>query len=99
IVVYPWPNQLLNDDRESRQVAIWRDFCVKNCKQFIDAFPAFFAEKDAHQDWYDRLFINMDIHFSAGGHALMFREIADRLLPKRENAGRIERRLREADRQ
>jgi hypothetical protein len=80
IVVYPWPNQLFYDDRESQQIAIWREFCVNNCQGFINLFPAFFAEKDVHQDWYDRLFIHGDVHFSAGGHSLMSRELAKRLL-------------------
>ena len=42
--------------------------------------PAFFAEKDAHEDWYRRLFIAGDIHFSAAGNRLIFREVAKRLL-------------------
>jgi lysophospholipase L1-like esterase len=80
IAVYPWPPQLAHDDRDSRQVAIWRDFCAENCKGFIDLFPAFFAEKDAHEDWYRRLFIAGDIHFSAAGNRLIFREVAKRLM-------------------
>jgi lysophospholipase L1-like esterase len=80
IAVYPWPPQLAHDDRDSRQVAIWRDFCVENCQGFIDLFPAFFAEKDAHEDWYRRLFIAGDIHFSAAGNRLIFREVAKRLM-------------------
>jgi len=80
IAVYPWAPQLAHDDRDSRQVAIWRDFCAENCKGFIDLFPAFFAEKDAHEDWYRRLFIASDIHFSAAGNRLIFREVAKRLL-------------------
>jgi lysophospholipase L1-like esterase len=80
LVVYPWPNQIFYDDRESRQIAIWRAFCVKNCQEFINLFPAFFAEKDVHKDWYDRLYIHGDAHFSPGGHELMFRELARHLL-------------------
>src|SRR6266536_2933535 len=80
IVVYPWPNQLFYDDRESRQAAIWRKFCSKNCKEFINLFPAFFVDKDAQEDWYARLFIDGDIHFSSEGHRLMFRELAKHLL-------------------
>ena len=66
-MVYPWPMQLANDDRNSRQVAIWRELCAKNCNEFINSFPALFAEKDAHPDWYERLFNPGDVHFSAGG--------------------------------
>lgn len=81
IVVYPWPLQLAENDRNSRQAAIWRGFCARNCKAFIDLFPPFFAEKDAHADWYKRLFIYGDAHFSAAGNALVFREVAKHLLP------------------
>jgi hypothetical protein len=80
IVVYPWPLQLSMDDRNSRQAAMWREFCVKNCKNFIDLFPVFFAEKDAHPDWYKRLFIYRDSHFSVAGNRFVFGEIAKTLL-------------------
>jgi lysophospholipase L1-like esterase len=80
IVVYPWPTQLTFNDRDSRQVKIWRDFCAKNCKAFIDLFPAFFAIKDADKDWYKRLFIPGDYHFSADGNAVFYREVAKQLI-------------------
>jgi hypothetical protein len=80
IVVYPWPTQLANDDRDSRQVEIWREFCQQHCKRLINMFPAFFAEKDAHPDWYERLFIEGDIHFSTEGDKIMFRELSKHLL-------------------
>ena len=80
IAVYPWPTQLTFDDRDSRQVKIWREFCVKNCKAFIDLFPAFFAIKDADKDWRKRLFISGDYHFSADGNAVFFREVAKQLI-------------------
>jgi hypothetical protein len=71
--------QLAHDDRDDRHVAIWREFCVKNCKAFIDLFPAFFAAKDTHADWYNRFFIYGDVHFSAEGHMLVFRELSKHL--------------------
>ena len=80
IAVYPWPIQLAYEDRDSRQIAIWRDFCAKNCKEFVNIFPAFFAERDNHEDWYERLFIYGDKHFSAEGHRLIYRELAKHLL-------------------
>ena len=81
IVVYPWPLQLALDDRNSRQARIWRDFCATNCKAFIDLFPAFFAEKAAHDDWYRRLYIYGDLHPSVAGNRLMFEYLAKYLLP------------------
>jgi hypothetical protein len=80
IVVHPHPAQLAHEDRDSRQVALWRDFCVGRCKAFINLFPAFFAARDAHADWYERLFIVGDFHYSAGGNELYFRELAKHLL-------------------
>ena len=80
IVVYPWPPQLANNDGESRQVKIWQEFCERQkCKRFINLLPAFFAEKDAHSDWYERLFIEGDIHFSAEGDKIVFREVSKHL--------------------
>jgi hypothetical protein len=80
VVVYPWPFQLFRDDRQSRQVEIWRNFCAVNCKGFIDLFPAVFAVKDARSDWYEHLFIPGDIHYSPEGNRLLFRALAARLM-------------------
>jgi hypothetical protein len=80
IVVYPWPVQLARNDRDSRQVALWRDFCASNCKAFIDVLPVFLAEAQAHADWYERLFIESDDHYSPEGHKLMFDVLKRRLL-------------------
>jgi hypothetical protein len=86
VAVYPSPRQLAHNDRDSRYVAIWRDFCNGNCKEFIDLLPAFFVEKDTHDDWYDRLFIPGDWHYSAAGNRIIFRELADHLLNSRAPA-------------
>ncbi len=80
IVVYPWPVELARNDRDSRQVALWRQFCATNCKEFIDTYPAFFAAARAHADWYERFFIEGDYHFSAEGSRLMFEALKAHLL-------------------
>jgi hypothetical protein len=36
--VYPWPQQLLYNKEESRQVTIWREWCDKRCKRFLNHF-------------------------------------------------------------
>ena len=79
IVVYPWAQQLAQGDRNSPQIALWRDFCAGRCKTFIDLFPAFFAAADADRDWYEHLFILGDDHYSAEGNRFMFRELEKRL--------------------
>lgn len=80
IVVYPWAQQIAQGDRDSRQVALWRDFCPGRCKAFINLFPAFFAAADADRNWYEHLFILGDDHFSAAGNRFMFRELVRHLL-------------------
>jgi hypothetical protein len=80
IVVYPWAQQLAQGDRDSRQVALWREFCAGRCKAFINLFPAFFAATEADRDWYERLFILGDDHYSAAGNRFLFLEIARHLL-------------------
>jgi hypothetical protein len=82
VAVYPWPVQLARNDRDSRQVRLWRDFCRNNCKAFIDLFPDVFAAKDAHPDWYERYFIFGDDHYSAEGNHLLFHALEPHLLPK-----------------
>jgi hypothetical protein len=75
--VYPWPGQMKFDSVDSRQVRLWRDWCQGKCFRFIDAFPDFFAYRDAHPEtWYQDLFIAGDIHYNERGNALL----ADRLL-------------------
>ena len=80
IVVYPWAQQLAQGDRDSRQVALWREFCQGRCKAFINLFPAFFAATEADRDWYEHLFILGDDHYSAAGNRFLFLEIARHLL-------------------
>ena len=81
IVVYPWAQQIAQNDRDSKQVRLWRDFCPGHCKAFIDLFPAIFAASDADKDWYEHLYIVGDDHFSAQGNRLMFAELSKRILP------------------
>ncbi|MBR1123868.1 hypothetical protein JQ628_20235 [Bradyrhizobium lablabi] len=82
IVVYPWAQQIAQGDRNSRQVSLWREFCEGRCKAFIDLFPVFFAQADADKNWYERLYIVGDDHFSAAGNRLVFEEVAKRLFSK-----------------
>ena len=81
IVVYPWAQQIAQDDRDSRQVKLWRDFCPTRCKAFVNLFPVFFEAADRDKDWYEHLYILGDDHFSAAGNRMLFEELSKRLLP------------------
>jgi hypothetical protein len=80
IVVYPWAQQVAQGDRNSRQVALWREFCEGRCKAFINLYPVLFAASEADRKWYEHYYILGDDHFSAEGNALVFRELARHLL-------------------
>jgi hypothetical protein len=81
IVVYPWAQQIAQNDRDSRQVRLWREFCPSRCKEFIDLFPVFFAAADRDKDWYEHLYILGDDHFSAEGNRMLCEELSKHLLP------------------
>lgn len=78
IVVYPWAQQIAQGDHDSRQIALWREFCERRCKAFINLFPVFFATSEIDQNWYEKLYIVGDDHFSAAGNAMVAREVANR---------------------
>ena len=76
--VYPWPQQLQFDKRNSEHVEMWRNFCEKKCHKFIDFFPFFFdaKEKNSFIEVYKKYYFWNDVHFNKEGN----RVIAERLL-------------------
>jgi len=80
VVVYPWPAQVVHDTADSRQVLMWREWCVGKCKRFISLFPAFLAVKEQCPRsrpgcWYLDLFVFGDTHYNAAGNALVADEV------------------------
>jgi hypothetical protein len=73
--VYPWPQQLLYDDVESRQVAIWREWCKNKCRRFFDHFPTMFNYKRDHPNFLRELYIWGDVHYNAFGNELIARDL------------------------
>jgi hypothetical protein len=76
VVVYPHLAQVVHDTAESRQVRLWREWCEGKCKRFVSVFPTFYAAKDQCPPnqagcWYPALFVFGDIHYAAGGNALV----------------------------
>jgi lysophospholipase L1-like esterase len=82
VVVYPWPDQLIAGDRDSRQVSHWNAFCRRAGCTFVDAFAPFFdlVEKQGGAEAVIRgFYLAFDTHFNARGHALMAETVARRL--------------------
>jgi hypothetical protein len=76
--VYPWPQQLLYDSENSRQVKIWRDWCFGKCKKFFDHFPTFFRYKEQNPDFVRNLFIGQDVHYNARGHQVLAEDLIEK---------------------
>jgi hypothetical protein len=73
IAVYPWPQQLLKDKKDSLHVKMWRDFCIGRCSNFINMFPVFFdeMEKTSFLDVYKKYYYWNDVHFNQKGNELI----------------------------
>lgn len=80
LVVYPWPPQILQGDKDSLQVRHWRTWSARHGVRFVDAFPAFFTlpPKDA----VARYFIDGDVHFTAEGNRVLFDAVWPALRPE-----------------
>jgi hypothetical protein len=73
--VYPWPQQLLYDSEDSRQVRIWRDWCKDKCRRFFNHFPPMFAYKREHPNFLRDLFVAGDIHYNPFGNQVIARDL------------------------
>jgi hypothetical protein len=67
VVVYPWPNQIVACDRDSKQVQYWRAWAAANGSRFVDLFGEFFDGNDPVAS-IRTYYIEGDCHFNATGH-------------------------------
>lgn len=75
VVVYPWPDQIINRDLNSRQVTFWQAWAKGRNVQFVNLFPAFISDPDG-ETTIRKYFIPSDIHWNESGHRL----VAERFL-------------------
>jgi hypothetical protein len=74
IAVYPWPQQILHHDLDSRQVAIWRAFAERHGLGFINYFPDFIGSRDPVETIRE-LFMKGDSHWNVAGHQVIARRL------------------------
>jgi hypothetical protein len=70
LVVYPWPDQLADNDRDSIQV---RDWSARNHVRFVEVFSPFFTAPAA--ETLARNYIPNDFHFNPAGNRLVFETV------------------------
>jgi hypothetical protein len=73
VAVYPWPDQILHRDLDSRQVEFWKAFCAREHVDFVDYFPDFIAGQQP-KDVVQKYYINGDYHWNDAGHSLVARK-------------------------
>lgn len=71
ITVYPWPEQIIKGDLNSRQVKIWGEFCKERGIPFLNLFPKFFSLSPKPSNTISEYFIKGDNHWNKSGHAVV----------------------------
>ncbi len=69
IAVYPWPDQILYKDVDSKQVRFWKGWAAKNSVGFLNLFP-YFVNGDNPKEIIGNYFIPCDMHLNEAGHRL-----------------------------
>ena len=77
LAVYPWPQQLQYDNRNSKHVKMWKNFCEGKCHKFINFFPYFFKEKEKKSflEVYKKYYFWNDVHFNAEGNKVIAQKL------------------------
>jgi hypothetical protein len=73
LVVYPWPDQVVEGEPNSLQVSYWRAWAERHGVLFIDGFAPFFVDPPA--ETIRRYYISGDIHFNEAGNAKLFEQV------------------------
>jgi len=74
VAVYPWPDQIINNDLDCIQVSFWKDWSTKHNVKFLDYFPNFIKPNNTERDnklILDKYYIPGDIHWNEEGHSLV----------------------------
>ena len=73
LVVYPWPDNVVANDRDSLQVRHWRDWSAARGVRFVDGFAPFF--KEPADATLRRSYFEGDVHFTPAGNQLIYETV------------------------
>ncbi len=72
IAVYPWPDQILNNDIDSRQVSTWQKFTKDRGLNLYNLFPIFINTGINNSKVVEKYFLpHNDVHWNASGHKII----------------------------
>lgn len=78
IAVYPWPDQIMQQDVESKQVTFWRGWSKQNNVAFINLFSTFLPSADSEKTIRAN-YINGDVHWNEIGHQAVYTSLISQL--------------------
>lgn len=87
IVTIPWPENIAWQERDSRFVRFWREWCAAREVPLVDLFPAFIERRDPLTA-IDTLFVPADVHLNARGHAAVAEDLLAAWQPRTRTARR-----------
>jgi len=70
IAVYPWPDQIYYNDKDSLQVHFWSKWAIEKNIDFYNLFPVFFEDNDKFNTIM-RYYLPCDMHWNESGHKLV----------------------------
>lgn len=82
LAVYPWPDQIVSNDIDSKQVSYWKEWAHARDVRFLNYFPCL-VKGDGGDAVLDEYYIPGDVHWNQRGHQL----IADNFLQWFANPG------------
>ena len=78
IAVYPWPDQIFNNDLDSIQVRYWRNWAQHEQVNFLNYFPCFVNQSSqnpaSNSVTLESYFFKGDVHWNDKGHELIASE-------------------------
>ncbi len=80
IAVYPWPDQIYNNDIDSKQILFWHNWSKTNKVEFINLFSAFMPATSPEKT-IRQYYIKGDVHWNEFGHQQVYQALKIRMQP------------------
>ena len=73
VAVYPWPGTLKYDVENNKQLKLWKNFCLENCKKFYNLMKPFYdlLKNEQFSNVYRKIYIENDHHFNEEGNKII----------------------------
>lgn len=76
MVIYPWPNEIMQGSLDNRNVAAWTEFCREKNIPLLNLYPAF-INNGSSEHMVNQYYIENDKHWNEDGHKLVSELLLD----------------------